>query len=629
MPGTESKYPRPACVEDWDEDTQTSLSSTRATANAAAKRTTAGRGAGPSQLTYIRDGSDSGYSSKAGTVASTSTNGKKSRHLTVNTSVPERKRQPYSMTPQSQSNALPDSHDKPSGAHHVQPSTKRERFKHPPTVCWVCDEFGYHPDANELAKLIQPPTPTSPKANKKSGKVEQEAPKKPSRLLSMRESRPTVIYAPTTTPNFYPVTSTYPPSGVSTPITPQPQMPYVQEQIVYTYAPVTPITPQYVVEPGQPDHFRPQPGKKDRSSKTNRLSNIYDHPVIHHSQPQEAKATNSTSSRQARPTVKSHPSHRNVDQQRVDREAMPPPERPKQKSTGRSRSKDSAAYAPNDIDDHYSRAVDHPNPKASRRESSPIREGRAPPSAYRPVEQAGGTASRPHMRHKSMSYSDQIPTTQVGVPSPVEGSTSHRRRNTTSSDRSASHDRQAADAEAYIQRKSRLTAEQLTAEKIAEMKTSKHVVSSRSETGSTFSQHSHQSSSKSSSGRDRSHTRGQHTSISINGIKVEIPQDYSDHKGRPLSMQLGGVSISVGNKDKSTSADKRDHRLIEKAPSVASHRSKRSVTDSSHGSSKSKGKHLDDGERAMRQAPHTSDSRPPNSTSQPQNPDYSMHVYGA
>ncbi|RMZ81665.1 hypothetical protein DV737_g2402, partial [Chaetothyriales sp. CBS 132003] len=641
MPGTESKHPRPACVEDWDEDAQTTVSSTRATANAAAKRTPAGRGARPAQSKYIRDGSDSGYSSKAGTIASTSTNktnGTKPCNLTVDTSLHERQRQPYSMTLQPQSNASRNSHDRPSGAHHAQPSTKAERFKHPPKVCWLCDQLGYHPDNNELARLMQPPTPTSPKANKKSSKAEQEAQKKLRRQSSTRESRPCpVIYAPPITQNFYPVTSTYPPAVISTPITPQPQMPYVQEQLVCTYAPMTPIPPQYVVEPGQPNYLRPQPAKKDRPSQTNRLSNIYDQPVIHYSQPQEAKAASKASSKasskeSSRPSIKSRPSTRSADQQQAEREAMPPPGWPKQKIPGRSGSKDSTAYTTVDVDDRYLHAVDLAKPRAPPRESSPSREGRAPPSAYKHVEQASGTASRPPMRRKSVSYSDPISTTQVAVSSSAQASTSHQRRSTTSSDRSAGHDRMAADAEAYMQRNSRLTAEQLTAEKIAEMKTSKHVVSSRSETGSTFSQHSHQSSSKSSSGRDRSHTRGRRTSILIDGgIKLEIPQDYLDRKGRPLSMQLGSVNISVGNKDMSTSVDKRDHKLIEKAPSVASHRSKRSVTDSSHDVSKAKGKHRDDGERAMRQAPHASDAKPTDTGKplQEQSADYSMHVYGA
>ncbi|RMD41214.1 hypothetical protein DV735_g3902, partial [Chaetothyriales sp. CBS 134920] len=643
MPGPESKHPRPACVEDWDEDTQTTLSSTRATAHAAAVTSApAGRGARLGQLTYIRDGSDSGYSSKAGTIASTSTNktgGKKARSLTVDTSLIERHRQPYSMNLQPPPNASRDSQKRPVGAHHAPPSATGERFKHPPTVCWVCDQLGYHPDPIELARFIQPATPASAQPSKKVAKAEQEAQKKLRRQSSTKENRPTVVYAPppAAVPNFYPVISPYPLSGISTPITPQPQIPYVADNLLYSYAaPVTPITPHYLVEPPPSDYFRPQPPQKDRPPKTHRLSNVYDHPVIHHSQqPHGAMHATNAPFKEARPPTKSLPSSRSVDQQRADREAMPPPGRPKQQSIGRSSSRGPTAYSSDGIDGRYLRALDLSKPKAAKREPSPTREGRAPPSAYKHVEQASG--SRPPMRGKSVSYSDPAKTTQVAVSSSADAP--YRRRNTTSSHRPVSHDRLAADAEAYIQRKSKLTAEQLTAEKIAEMKTAKQAVSSKSETGSTFSQHSHQSSSKSSSGHDRS--RGRPTSILVDGIKVEIPQDYLERKGRPVSMQLAGVNISVGSKDKPTSTDRRDHRLIEKAPSVSSHHSRPRIRDSSRASSKRKERQHSDGESApnvgndhghaerLSRITSSADGSYDYGSFQQQSAEYGMPVYGA
>ena len=627
MPGADPRHPRPACVEDWDDDAQTTLSSTKATANVAAKRSSSGLYADPAQLKYTRDGSDSGYSSKAGTVASASTNGKKPSNLSIDTSLLERERHPYSMTPQAQQNIRRDSFRRTGAAEYAPKPVREKRFVHPTGVCWTCDQIGYHVDAAEYARLMQPPTPASPKVNKKSTKTDQENESKLRRMSSTRESRPASIYPPSATQGFYPTNPVCAGSGYSTPITPQTQMPYGHDPMVYSNV-ATPMTSQYVGYQGQSDYFAPHPSEKQRPGKPKKRSSTYGEPVIQQSPKDEVRVTERT--KEARPTVKSHKSSRSVDQQRADKEAMPPPDRPNQRAevARRPSIKNSATYNTTILDHRRSRGpddYDYKETKVSARQPSPIRDSRPPPSAYKHVAQAEPAPSRPRVQRKSVSYSDPITIPNIATSKAPESPTHHPRRNTAPTKQPDSLEQKHAEAEAYIQHKSKLTSEQLTAEKMAEIKSSsKRTMSSRSETGSAFSHHSHQSSSKGSSGRERSHTSGgQRTSILLDGgIKLDIPKDYMDRTGRPLSMQFGDLSISLGgNKDKQLSSSSSHHGkreqklLLEKAPSVASHTSasKRSMTDSSSHTTSSKGKEKirDDPDRLSRRTSHISDSRPP------------------
>jgi hypothetical protein len=132
--------------------------------------------------------------------------------------------------------------------------------------------------------------------------------------------------------------------------------------------------------------------------------------------------------------------------------------------------------------------------------------------------------------------------------------------------------------------------EDLTLEKLQSLKKlnshtkTRTVSSEKSEEGSAYSHpKSHQSSSRGSSGRGRSHTSAAKTSIVLDdGLKLEIPADYSKRSnGRPLSVDLGGgAMLIVGaknskDKDKGKERERREDRMLEKPASVTSRTTRR------------------------------------------------------
>lgn len=201
----------------------------------------------------------------------------------------------------------------------------------------------------------------------------------------------------------------------------------------------------------------------------------------------------------------------------------------------------------------------HP-PTIRERRESPSR----PPTSYR-APAMFESRDRPVPR-KSVSYSAGTTTTKVA------SSYAHAvpRRTTLPS---VPLEQKEANAEEY-QKKSGM-ANDLTVEALRDLDNRNS--GSRSETGSSFSR---QSSSKDSSGRGRSQTSGTKTSITFpGGVNMTIPPDYMAKDGRPLSLNIGGLVLSVGPEGKEVERVKEQKR-IERAPSVNSRASKKSASSS-------------------------------------------------
>ena len=700
MPDTGSRRPRPACVEDYDDDAETTISSSKASANVAVKRAQTGL-VSERPKTKLHDGSDSGYSSKAPTVGSTSTGAGRIAGLTIDTSLQERERHPYMMS--AGGNAVRrESFTRPKPAGNGQTPAREQPFVHPKGICMTCDHYGYHMDMPQSA--TQPPTPTSPQVPKKSvasNRRDRDNSDPRMKRVPSHQGAPPASYSqpPVAQPVFSP--SPYIQSaGWTTPLT---------TPMVYTYA--APVTSTYVGPTSQTSYFDAPPPSEPRQPNPKRRSSQYGDPVIQQAIREDKRAGDSKASSQRaarpphsthhsydhgstssarraerlptasvrrdnddyqatsaprdyddrpsasvsrdydtrpstsisrdydtrpsasvgrdydtgpsgsasrdydrvpaaiveratdrRPPVSTHRSTRSIEQDRV---AMPPPERPKKQPevARRPSLKKSSTYNPEIIDHRRSRTADDyevvevkvpPSPKARE----------APPTSYRGPQIAEEVPSRPRPSRKSVSYSDQV-TTKISQGTPGSNNDSYHRRSTNPL---SSMEQKAAEAEAYQHSRSKMTSEELTAEKLIDLKKQRsHTLSS--ETGSAYShRESHHSSSRDSSGRVRSHTSGHRTSILIDkGIKLDLPADY-ERTGRPLSIDLGsGMTLSIGSKEKDR---KNKPKFIEKAPSVTSHVSKHSVSSAAHEGSV-RGREHDDSSKLSRRSSHQEDRRPP------------------
>ena len=711
MPGTGSRPPPVAFVEDYDDDAQTTLFSTRETANVTAKRAQAGLS------TRLHDGSDSGYSSKAPTVGSASTGAGKMASLKIDTSLRERERHPYIVS--AGGNAVRrETVTRPRASTNGQAPAHVEPFVHPKGLCMTCDQYGKHIELPY--PTVQSPLSVSPQVPKKPSATptkQRQATDPRLKRYSSHQSTPTTSYAqhPASQPVFPPSPYAQTP-GWSMPATP----------MVYTYA-TTPLTSTYVGPPSQTSYFDPPPASDPRPPISQRRSSQYGDPVIQQALRDDRKAVDVRSShrKEARPTRETHhaedyygrpsaaitqekygrppassardydsrpaasvtrdydslpvpsltrdydsrpvPSltrdnddHPPVSMARVyddrsydsfsgdyddeptpspgrdrervpittagrkvdrrphvsthqssqsidrDRKAMPPPERPsKQPEVARRPGLvKSSTYNPEIVHHRRSRTADEYEHAEMRAPPSP-RTREAPPSAYRGPQPPDPTQSRPQPTRKSASYADPVSVTRVAESKHASNNESHPRRNTNSP---TSMEHKAVEAEAYQRSRSNMTSDELVAEKLNTLKKQRSNTLS-SETGSAYShRESHHSSSRGSSGKGRSHTSGQRTSILIDkGIKVDVPADY-ERKGRPVSIDLGGgMTLSFGAKDKD---NKKDPKMIEKAPSVASHASKKSTSTASH-DVPTHGREHDESSRSSRRPSHNEERRPP------------------
>jgi hypothetical protein len=591
MPSSERLRPRVATCEDYDDDADTTLPNSQTTANVSAKRSQ--HDLDPRKLSrddLLADGGDSGYASRAATVASNSTTASHRRmpDLKLDTAgIPERERHPYSYI---QSPAAKPVDSRQSAPKWQEPSPEKRSSKTREVAsdrAYTERQASYAEAKSALNSARPPPSPVQvrDKVVRTVVQEEQLPPPKARRSSSHHQQRPANII-PVTGPipvQYATVLPTYAPppmaAGYHTPVTPS--VPYSPVQ--YTYTPTTALpTPAYVYQqmPAAPSYFdqlpEPRSARQSRQPSPSRRKTMYAEPPLRQdfSDLRQGSLQRVPSNRE-HPALSAHKSSRSMD---VDR-SMPPPPRPKQTDgvARRPSIRKSKTYYEQEpvlresaiidadryeVDDDYDRRV-RVVPVATRdrdrRESSTM-----PPSAYRPPT---NLETRPSPR-KALSYSAGTTKTTVAT-TPTQ---SVPRRMTTHLEQKVSEvedytDRTKADEYKRSRAKSGpgLTQEALR-------KLDQRTSSSKSEAGSNFS---HQSSSRDSSGRNRSQTSGHKTSITAGGVTMTIPANYN---GRPLSMNIDGLVVSLAPEGKEN--ERPQQKRIEKAPSVNSRTSKQSITSS-------------------------------------------------
>ena len=600
MSGSDSKQYQPASVEDWDDEAQAPLPGTRTTANVVVKRDLTDSDASPPLPHYNYDGTDSGYASKAPTVSSMASSSRR-RHtdLKVDTSnLVERERKPYLV---SATRPVIDrqSSSRPREKEVKEPKPVKKPFRHEEGICWVCDRYGYHFDPKVTGKKEAPQvTPSTPQISSQptrttAPKVKtEEAPRPLTRRTSSNQSRPASMYAATSVhtpfqqyavaPNVWPTATTPVVAYSSYYVPPPPPVThgYFQPQ-QYFYEPQPVFEELQMAPPPQPTQIR-------RSSTIN-----HERPVLEKKPSRTSNVVKRTVSPDKRPQIVPHKSTRSID---ADKIAMPPPPKPVHATvaTARPRPGRSQTYHSNASANRHSRyeeeetdfdidEQDYFDQRAlvSHKETpaSPSR----PPSSYR-KSMLPEMMERPSLKEKAKSYQDG--TNAVQVASSSRQDYMPRRRTTESLPTSEQRE---ADVEAYIRERGSMGVE-LTAENLKTLKNhvTRKVSDQRSESGSTGSHVTHQSSSKDSSGgRGRASSALAHApktsmNININGLNLNITDGGVDNQSRPpVKIDLGPMQISMNNRDKENIDSKKQLKQIERAPSVSSRPSRRSLTTGS------------------------------------------------
>ncbi|EXJ54476.1 hypothetical protein A1O7_09816 [Cladophialophora yegresii CBS 114405] len=591
MPESDRRRPRVATCEEWDEDAQTTRPGTQTTANVSTKRSD--HDLVPRQRetnNFYTDCGDSGYASRAATTVSESTSSSRRRipDLKLDTAgIRERERNPY-LYSQTAVPKPPTRRQSSSQSKEPSPEKRPTRVRDDLPQRGYSDHYTKHSEPKQAAKVARPPN--SPGAVKKeiakSAKDDPSATTKSRRLSSNQQPTPVNMLPPNAPmPIQYAMYPAYPhpgiaTSGYATPVTPS--GPYGSMPFSYAPPPTLP-TPSYATYLPPPSYFdqlpEPRSARPSRHPSPVRRASAYGEPVIRQSQPDSAMMSlERRPSKESRPALPSHRSSRSTD---VDRGQMLPPPRPQQPevvlgrrpSTRRSQTyhpqeptvRERVVFEPDQYESDDDRDNGHiraapPSSFRERRESSS-----RPPSSYRPLTHAE-PRERPPAR-KSVSYSTGATVTKVASSS----SPAMPRRMTVPLEQKE------AEVEEYQAKRNSaaVAASGLTAEALRKL--DQRTSSSKSETGSNFS---HQSSSKDSSGRDRSQTAGAKTSIMLpGGMNVTIPEGYMSRDGRPLSINIGGLVVSVAAEGKENERPKEQKR-IERAPSVASRTSKRSAASS-------------------------------------------------
>jgi hypothetical protein len=599
MPDSERRRPRVATCEDWDEDAQATLPGSRTTAQASIKHSHQDIVLRPRDKHDINtDGGDSGYASRAATTVSdaTTSSRRKMPDLRVDTTgIPERERKPYLFSHSTETR--PSNRRQPSQTKEPSPEKPSAKFREERL------ERAHEPHARPVEPKQTPRTaypPTSPVVMRtvtpKISKDDNVLPAKLRRSSSSQQPRPLSMAPPSAAfpmpYAMYPAYAPAPvPSGYATPVTPS----VAYAAMPFSYAAPPPLaTPQYVpFQPAAPSYFdqlpEPRSARPSRHASPVRRNTVYGDPVIRQGYSEPGMAPlDRMPSKESRPHLSSHRSARSVE---VDRANMPPPPRPQHSDTipvRRPSNRRSQTYHPqeptvrelreraimDDSDDERDYRVVRaaPQPSARDRRESATR----PPSSYRPP-----TGTEPRDRpvpRKSVSYSAGTTVTKVATSQLMP------RRMTVPLEQKE------AEVEEYQSKRNSAAAAAsgLTAEALR--KFDQRTSSSKSETGSNFS---HQSSSKDSSGRDRSHTSGgTKTSITLpSGMTVTIPAEYMKQDGRPLSISAGGMVFSLAPEGKENERP-REQKRLERAPSIASRTSKRSIASSVASNRDARGREL-------------------------------------
>jgi hypothetical protein len=337
-------------------------------------------------------------------------------------------------------------------------------------------------------------------------------------------------------------------------------------------------------------------------------------------------------SQEQRPQIVTQKSTRSID---VDRAAMPPPPKPSHATinTARPRSGRSNTYHSNTSSNrhsHYEEGSDEEyviDPRAMAAYKEPPSPSR-PPSSYRKMTaqeivdrsrvQNQDVVERPRLQEKANSYQQGSNTVQVasnrGVP---------RRRTTESAPLPKTAEQNVADAaEAYMRKRSSFPInDPLTAENLQNLKTvaTRQVSDQRSDSGSTGSHLTHHSSSKdSSNGRGRTgvsngstlgHAPKTSMNININGLSLNITDGgINNGDGPPVKIDFGAVQLHMNsnNRDKENIDYRpRPPKQLERAPSMSSQHSRRSLTSNTVPASSQRRE-----EQLAIEAPNSRDPRP-------------------
>lgn len=340
-----SSNPRPATVEEWDEETQTTVPNTRSSAYVAATRSKA-------DLASTTSSRSRGASVEGGTnrTKHTSTtiqddpSGEKSKKpsgLKLDTSYPRRESRPYSSGPLQdrprRNSSRPAARLPTSKGDKAEKTAKGEiLFRHPHGACWICDDYGYHDMAAHEAQLAskdpslsQPPATASAQPSQPTpqpSKTPESSAVRPrqARSHSTKEQRPMSFHGGMLL-DAYQSLSSQPFSSSNwnmppTPISAYGQPPYVQTPStpLQNYYPEfrQPPPNQYAAHQTQAAH-RPRP-----QSESYRNPSVRDDPIIQQSPVlrDQPALSRTISSRERRPSQE--PPRSNDE----DARRMPPPQ---------------------------------------------------------------------------------------------------------------------------------------------------------------------------------------------------------------------------------------------------------------------------------------------------------------
>lgn len=628
MSGVDPRRYQP-CVEDWDEEAESPVPATRTTANVAVKRDLSADFDSVSPvIRYANDGTDSGYASQAPTISSTasmaSSNPRRNSDLkSDHVNILERERKPYAMTATAQQPQRTSTKARPVETKELKPLKKP--FQHLPAGrCWVCDKYGYHMDPKDIPKkeASKPPTPAQPSApapqpKRETPKPKIEEPPRLARRMSSNQPRPTSMYAAPPVQASYQQYVAMPTQGWPTSTPPPPQTPQQSMPLQYSYYIPPAGTPVYNLQSAQPSpsyYFEPQrafescPPPQPQPKPSRRTSMIIEErPKLEKRPSRTHTMMERPVALQQRPQITTQRSSREID---VDRAAMPPPPkpshatinntvRPKHSRSNTYHSTNSSnrhSYYEEDSDDDD--FIDPRVTQAYREPPSPSR----PPSSYRKVHAQQevldrsraqhDVVERPRLQEKAHSYQQGTKNVQVATTRGVP-----RRRTTESAPvpQTKTIEQDVAVAEAYMRKRGSHPVIDLTAENLKNLKTvaTRQVSDQRSDTGSTGSHRTHQSSSKdSSNGRGRGVSNGStlghapktSMNININGLNLAITDGGSSNgDGPPVKIDIGAVQLSMNgsNRDKENiDYRNRPQKQLERAPSMSSQQSRRSLTNS-------------------------------------------------
>ncbi|KPI39448.1 uncharacterized protein AB675_4986 [Cyphellophora attinorum] len=553
--------PRVAHVEDYDDDNNTTISHTRAFASASSRGT--------------KDGSDSGYSSRAGTHDGES---KQTSPEVVMAMPIERQRNPYSSGPLPQRQKSTTHPRRPNdiknSAQH-EPE-KRKEFCHRKGVCYTCDQLGYHVNQDEFEAGLAKQTVTGQDGHRRSEapKVEVfeeeeeriDPGKKVRQVSSHKGGRPELDKRHSTTrhtPAFSPAPGPYSSHDY---VAQMATAGYAVSPYGYSPASVTPLTPAYASQSHSRGYF------DHRSTAPSRPAPLHRNSV--HERPSTSQTTYADYEKvypaPQRETLKAAKRLSYNGKRPEDYDLMPPPpQRPDLKV---------ATDTPPTPNHTHSYSADYKRHDTGYDGSDDYRDSY---DSYhrRPADDLSRTRSRDlsPRRHDLPPLSARPKPRQTVSESYTSKSATKDQLGHTSSTRRATQpvtaiDAKLADAEAYQERQGAAkTSHALTHQTKTSSGSKTHT---RSESGSNHShQQSHYSSASRISSKSQTSRRG--------SVLIE-----TGGKARPVSIALPahGVTIQIGGDapdEKPRLKGSIEPKMIEQAPTQSgSTASKSSATRS-------------------------------------------------